>query len=174
MPAARGFWQYACPSAPRIGLAEVRASLGYGHVKPVTKRLAATWAERLDFEAGLLARRPAPLEVPASASWQAQSVAEGMSLLLGLRSDRFPFAMPFLFARKFSMAWCGISDLAARRGGEELEDSGVVHRVGRHGESNYSPVLWMPGLPVQPSEVERELAWVESFKREFDATELPP
>jgi len=61
-PTTTGFWVYRCEGLGRgVGLAEIRAFIGYGGERHISKLEAARWSERLDYEASL---RPAiPLDV---------------------------------------------------------------------------------------------------------------
>lgn len=138
-PTAKGFWQYRCDGAAAgYGLSEVRAFLGYGRVRKISKVEAARWGERLDHEAGLLDREPVRLLVPRGASSAAKLIAASVGLFVGLRNPRWPQDEPFPFARDFARAYCGVSDDIARRGVRGLEANGLIERVGKCGRA----ILW--------------------------------
>jgi hypothetical protein len=135
----KGYWQYRCHGATAgYGLAEVRAFLAYGGVRSISQVEAARWRELLDHEAGLLDREPLALLVPGNASRAAKRIASGIGLFLGLRDPCWPQDEPFLFAREFARAYCGVSDDVARRGVRELEDRGLIERAGKCGRA----ILW--------------------------------
>jgi hypothetical protein len=148
------FWRYACPDCD-LGLAEVRAAVAYGEVRLISPIEAQRWRERLDHEAGLMA---APAEVRvviadgcAKATLQA---ARGIALYLGLRASGGGLAPeePFTFARRFCMAWCGLTNQQAREAMSELKRSAAIKDTG---ERIDRAIVWElvqaggPELPVE-------------------------
>ena len=138
----RGYWRYRCGEWS-AGLAEVRASLAYGRARRVDDadpeaRLGRTevarWSERLDYDAGLVVPRAVDHELPGEVSSTALAVAEGVLLLLALRDERWA-GQGFTFSRGFAMAWCGVSEHAARQGIEELRGSGFLAVDGMQGRA---------------------------------------
>ncbi len=136
-PTPRGYWRYRCEGG-EWGLGELRGLLGYGELRWLSRVERARWGERLDWEAGLLGREPVGLALPKDTSAVARRIAGGIGLFVGLRDPRWPFSEPFPFARRFAMAYCGLSDDGARRGVAELEQRGLLKRVGRSGPA----ILW--------------------------------
>jgi hypothetical protein len=138
-PTSKGYWQYRCDGAAAgYGLGEVRAFLAYGGVQRISNVEAARWHELLHHEAGLLDCEPVGIFVPEDASSAAKLIGAGIGLFLALRDPCWPQDEPFLFARKFARARCGVSDDVARRGIEDLERLGLIERVGKCGRA----ILW--------------------------------
>lgn len=138
-------WQYRCEEPGHVfGLADVRASIGYQAPKWLSGVEAARWRERLDHEAGLLEVRPVPFTIPGDLSAAGLAVADGWRLLVGLRDERFG-TDPFVFARRFVMAWCGVNDHEAREGVSELVSRRLMVFAGTRGRTK----LWHPGDPVK-------------------------
>lgn len=135
-------WQYRCEEPGKVfGLADVRASIGYCQPRWLSGVEAARWRERLDHDAGLLDPRPVPFTIPSGLSAGGLAVAEGWRLLVGLRDQRFGDS-PFVFARKFVAAWCGVSEQQARDGVEEIKRHALLVAVpGQSGRAK----LWRPG-----------------------------
>lgn len=127
------FWRVRCgESRKSYGLAEIRAAIAYGELRHLSVPEASRWLERLDYEAGLLEPAPIELEVPENVSATAQEIARGIRLYLGLRAARGGFAPaePYTFARKFTMAYCDVSDDQARDGMRQLRGCGFVKWTG--------------------------------------------
>jgi hypothetical protein len=130
---ARKHWLYRCEGEQRgLGLAEVRAAAAYGDVRRISPVEAARWKERLDYEAGL--RQPRVVELNAVGSNATRRVLGGLRLFLGLRDERWD-GQPFVWARPFVIAYCGVTDQQARDGVRELRNQGVLEstdeRAGR-------------------------------------------
>ncbi len=137
-----GYWQYRCDGlAHGIGLAEVRAFIGYGCERNIGPLEIVHWAERRDFEAGL--REPIPLDVslPDDCPASAKVVAARMCELVGLRDARWDLTEPFTFAHEFAQAYCGLTPDRVRSAKDFLERAGVTYRPEqvRHYRA---PVLW--------------------------------
>jgi hypothetical protein len=116
----RKHWHYRCESEQRgLGLAEVRATIGYEAVRRITAVEAARWKERLDYEAGL--REPRAVEFTVMGSESTRRVANGLRLFLGLRDERWD-GQPFTWARPFVMAYCQVTDQQARDAVYELRE----------------------------------------------------
>jgi hypothetical protein len=134
-----GFWRYYCDGlAHGAGLAEARAFIAYGGERPLSPTECARWHERLDFEAGLLMPIPLPVELPEPCPGAARTVAGWMRVFVGLRNARFPLDEPFVFAREFASAYCGLSTDMVRAAMSWLERAGVISRAGTHGLA----ILW--------------------------------
>ena len=138
-----GFPIYTCVDLDgALGLNAVRTARGYdGRVAPRSKYEFVTWGHRLDHEAGLRSPRPVPMVLPDGLPASTLQVAEGWRRLVGLRDERWG-SEPFMFARSFVMAWCGVSDEQAKHGVKRLEALGAMVRVGKHPTG---PILWRPG-----------------------------
>jgi hypothetical protein len=167
---AGGRWRYRCENDDRSwGLAEIRAFQGYRETRAISRTQSARWRERLEYEAGLLARGPIPAGLPASAPAALRKVADGWALLVGLRDPPKWRNEPFVFARPFVMAWCGVTDEQARRAVRQLEDLRILRRVG----SQKGAILWRPGTAGSMLAVHgSEEAIVSAFIEEFDAVEV--
>ena len=139
-------WRYRC-AEHTCELAEVRAALAYGEVRDISNIEAARWRERLAYEAGLDQPRAVP-ELPSDLSPLARRVGEGLLLFVGLRNDEMWDEQPFVFARRFATAYCGVTEDEARRGVEELERKGVVRRCGKVGR----PIRWVLGSWPDPDD----------------------
>jgi CRP-like cAMP-binding protein len=104
----------------------VRASIGAGHVVKLSAQSASRWYDRLFYDAGLINPVPVPMpRLPARATREARRVAAGFKLLLGLRWLHDP-GEPAPFTFKFIAAWCGVTQMAARRALGELVKCGIV------------------------------------------------
>lgn len=125
---SKKFWRYQCADTS-LGLAEVRACVGYGSVKRISSVEAARWRERLDYEAGLREPRTINLGPPEGLSSATSRVAGGLRLYLGLRDERWG-DQPFTWAREFVMAWCGVSDQQAREAVWQLRQANVLVPTG--------------------------------------------
>lgn len=193
VPIGKGLWNYRCPACERsFSLAEIRAILAYAtvpygddrdgqvvgawcSVRPPGDTEVSRWAERLDFEAGLLTERAVPIVIPEGLSPAAHSVAGGVRLLLALRDTTVWKDETFTFARRFCRAWCGLADSEARAGVEELRSRRVLvrtgvakrraitYRLGREHEVDHGDDVAL-----------RENAFVDAIKEAFDAEGLPP
>jgi hypothetical protein len=142
---SRGFWRYECADTS-LGLAEVRACVGYGTVKRISKLEAARWRERLDHEAGLLEPKPVTLSLPDAMSDGTRRVGQGLRLFLGLRDRRWG-DQPFTWARGFVMAWCGVTDQQARDAVYELREAKVLRPVGEPpARGTRQPIMYRAGL----------------------------
>ena len=137
-PAPEGHWRYRCEAGTR-SMAELRASLGYGRPMRTSdpderarlgEVVVSRWLERLDWEAGLRELRPVPHELPADLSPAGVAVAGGVLLLLALRAERWD-GQAFTFSRPHAMAWCDLSEHAARQGLDELRSAGFLVIQGR-------------------------------------------
>lgn len=193
VPIDKGLWSYFCPACDRsFSLAEVRAIRAYATVPYGDKRdeqLAGAWrsirlpgrtevsrwAERLDWEAGLLEERPVPIVIPDDLSPAAQKALEGVRLLLALRSQTAWIDETFTFARRFCRAWCGLTDSEARAGVEELRARRVLVRTGaaRRGAITYR-LGRRDEVDHDDAAAATENALVDAIKEAFDAQELPP
>src|SRR5204863_2110438 len=146
---------------------------GYGHPGNLSELERTRWRERLDYEAGLLQRGPAQIPLPPRASEATLRVGRGWQLLVGLRDPEiWPADEPFVYARRFVMAWAEVTNQEARRGVEQLEEFGSMVRVGRHPSG---PILWRPGPTfalVHGSVEAGEHAAIEAVKAAFVAEEL--
>jgi hypothetical protein len=111
----------------------------------VSRVEAARWRERLQYEAGLIKPRPTGWGVPPDCSPQAQQIAHGVDLLLGLRDAERWTDQPFTFARGFAAAWCGMSKPDARKGIEELRDRRYLQAVGSVPCGAHDAILWQLG-----------------------------
>jgi hypothetical protein len=141
-PTERGHWIYRSDSG-EFGLGELRGLLAYGAPRRISDLEQARWMERLDWRAGVIDRSPLVLPVPDGTSSEGRRLAIGISLLLGLRDPgRWPLDEPFTYARRFRMAYCGVSNGVSRRGMEDLERGGVVVLAGRAGRGALAPMIW--------------------------------
>jgi len=138
---SRKFWRYQCADTS-LGLAEVRACVGYGTVKRISSLEAARWRERLDHEAGLLEPRTVTLELPDAMSNSTRRVAVGLRLYLGLRDKRWG-DQPFTWAREFVMAYCEVTDQQAREAVFRLRRADVLRPTG---EKRGRAILYHAGL----------------------------
>lgn len=134
------------------GLAEVRGYLAYGEARHLSAAEAARWNDRLDFEAGV--REPIPFggELPDGIGKSARIVLEHLWQLVGLRElptdgeRRFAFAEPFVFARRFAIAYTGLDNESVRYAMEWLEAREVIYRVGKSGHA----ILWKLAAQDRP------------------------
>jgi hypothetical protein len=132
-----GHWVLRSASG-EFNLAELRAYSAYGDKRYLSRLEKARWLERLDWEAG--GHQPDAFETPLldDASSAAHAIVSGIGLFLTLRDERWALEEPFVFAREFAKAWCGVTEDGARRGIRELEQLGVIERVGKSGRA----LLW--------------------------------
>jgi hypothetical protein len=131
-----GYWRYYSDClAHGVGLAEVRAFIAYGEVRSLSPLECARWRERLDFEAGLLMPVPLVVELPEPCPESARIVAGWMRVFVGLRDARFAKQEPFVFAREFAPAYCGLSVDMVRAAMSWLQRAGVIRRAGTHGRA---------------------------------------
>jgi hypothetical protein len=134
-----GFWRWYCDGLSHgVGLAEVRAFIAYGEERSPSPTECARWRERLDLEAHLLTPVPLVVELPEACPEAARIVAGWMRVFVGLRATRFPLDEPFVFAREFASAYCGLSTDVVRTAMSWLERASVIKRVGLNGRS----ILW--------------------------------
>jgi len=141
-PAPGGFWQHRCRDGDRsYGLAEVRACQAYGEIRRISRVEAARWRERLLHDAGLSERGPLEIHSPPGFPEGAKPVLLGLGLFLGVRDPLWD-GQPFTFARRFAMAYCGVTDEQARRGVEALRRCGVIEVVGKLRCNGYPTNLW--------------------------------
>jgi len=146
-----GHWRYRCGGWDG-GLADVRASIAHGRPVRVDgpdgaqlgRVVVSRWRERLDYEAGLLVRRPVSHELPDGLSSAGLAVARGVLLLLALRDDERWDGPTFTFARRFAIAWCGVTESVARSGLAELREAGFLRNVGQAKDRSS---LWQLGEP---------------------------
>jgi hypothetical protein len=141
---ARGHWVYRCADHPALSLADLRAALSTGEPRRLSKIGACRWLERLDYEAQLRAPRPVAIEPRDGWTTATRKVATGLSLFLGLRDERMA-AEPFVFARVFIIAYCGVTNEQARRAMAALERDRIIERVGE----SHRAILWR--LVEEPS-----------------------
>jgi hypothetical protein len=178
-PTRPGYWQYRCEGYPRsFGLAEVRAFLAYGDVRTISDTAAARWRDRLEYDAGLRGPLGVNVVLPPDSSDSLEKVAMGLRRLVGLRDPEIWSGKPFLYTRSFVVAWAGVSSDQARRGVRQLEQLGVIKRVGRRRvDGGFEAIEWQLGDGWQPRTLLEELgtedAVVEEFRRAFDAHEEP-
>ncbi len=169
------FWQYVCPAGVQHGLAEIRAFVSYGEVRQLKKVEIVRWRERLDYEAGLRMPRLVDVDLPDHCSDTTRKVAEGIRLLLALRSDTRPGeswdGKPFVFAREFAMAWCSLTSDQAREGVRALKRAGVIELVSEQSRPG-KPVWWRPSdsawtfePPVTTSPVADDEKWAQATAR---------
>jgi hypothetical protein len=126
-------WRYQCERAT-LGLAEVRAAIGYGRVRGRISGIeAALWWARLDHEAGLLQARAVLIALDSAVPDATRRVALGLQLYLGLRDPaKLGGEQSFTWARPFVMAWCGepglppVTDQQAREAVWQLQRQGVL------------------------------------------------
>ncbi len=139
-PTSAGFWQYFCPELGRgIGLAEVRAFLGYGREMYVRGPLAARWSEHPDYEAWLRWPVPLELDLPEPCPQPARELAAWIATFVGLRDARWPLDEPFVFGHDFAQAYTGLTADRVKAGKSWLERARVLHRRGTHGRA----ILWI-------------------------------
>jgi hypothetical protein len=138
-PTTAGFWQYYCEGLREgRGLAEIRAFVAYGEERDLSPVECVRWKELLDFEAHLLRPVPIDMDVPEPCPDNARHVAGRMRLFVALRDARFPLSEPFVFARRFAMAYCGLSSDEIRAAINWLERAEVIKRVGM----NHRAITW--------------------------------
>jgi hypothetical protein len=90
------------------------------------------WAELLDYVAGLLRPRSAPIVLPDDLTDHARRVAGAIELLIGLRDpDHWQLDVPFTFTRRFAAARAGLTVTEAKRALAELRDRKVIVLAGR-------------------------------------------
>jgi hypothetical protein len=94
--------------------------------------LASRWFDRLSHEAGVLEPTPVHVAVPEACGGTVARVAQHIALYVGLRDAGGGLGTrePFAFAREFAMAYCGISNMGARRAMGALEKHGSIKRTG--------------------------------------------
>jgi hypothetical protein len=127
------YWVVRCgESRKTYGLVEIRAAVAYGAPRRLSAPEASRWLDRLDYEAGLLEPVPVPIAVVVPESQAAREIAGGIQLYLGLRAARggFPPTEPYTFARRFAMAWCGLTNAQAMHGTGELIQGGFMEWTG--------------------------------------------
>jgi len=124
-----------------------------GRLGPV---VVSRWRERLDYEAGLLTLRSVDHELPDGLSSAGLKVARGVLLLLALRDDERWDGPTFTFARRFAIAWCGVTESVARSGLAELREAGFLRHVGQAKKDRSS--LWQLGEPHKVVEAPVEVA----------------
>lgn len=178
-PTGAGFWKYRCSCVDRDrGLAETFGLLAYdavglllreGAVRRLTTKECARWRDRLDWVAGLLPpeRGPRSVKVPDGSPPSAVRVARGIGLLVGLRDERWPDDEPFVFARDFARAYCGLTSDQARAGIDALRRAGVIEQVGTSGRA----IVWRLA-DAPPADGNREDALVARIIEAFDAVEV--
>jgi hypothetical protein len=172
----QGYWQYRCSRRQRsFGLAEVLAFQAYGEVRPISDVEAARWHDRLEYEAGLRKPLSAPFALSPDRSEPLRKVARALWLLVTLRDERWD-GQPFFFTRRFVMASAGVTSDQARRCVRQLEELGVLKRVGRRRMAGgYEAIVWQLGDgPRAETLLEllgTEDAVIEEFCRAFDARE---
>ena len=66
-----------------------------------------------------------------------------MRLFVSLRSTRFPIDEPFVFARVFASAYCGLNGETVRGAINWLDRAGVIYREGQHRRA----ILWEAPSP---------------------------
>lgn len=137
--------EYVCYACEQIspernfGLAEVRAAqAGRDRIRAIE---AARWSERLNYEAGIDAPDDVEVAVPDGASPAAVAVADGIRLFVGLRDERW-YGQPFVFARQFAAAWCGIRPDDVKQGMKELRKAGAIVPAGKQGKPPREATLW--------------------------------
>lgn len=149
-----GYWLVRCGETRKTyGLAQVRAAQGYGYFKALSKVAAQRWTELLDHEAGL--ELVAIGQVPENISENAQKIARGHLLYLGLRakSGGYDVKQSYTFTRKWTMAWCGVSENQAREGTGELKKCGFIKWTGEKIDGAY---VWQLGTVVTAAKRERK------------------
>ena len=124
-------------------LADVRASLAAGEaVKLGSPSTVLYWYERLFAECGLIQPVRIPIRTPPDCSDAVQRIAEGFSLLAGLRGRHTP-GEPMPFTRSFGKLWCGVTQKEYERGMSQLEKFGSIKRVGTYREGKLKQcILW--------------------------------
>lgn len=177
-PTPAGYWRYRCGDWT-AGFAEVRASIGYGrarrvghHDDAIGQTEVARWAELLDYEAGLVTPEKVEHELPHGLSDAATAVARGALLLLALRDDRWA-GQGFVMSRRFTVAWCGISEYAAQRGLRELRDAGWLVLDGTQKRAHRYQLT--EPAPVPQTAIERyggENGLIAALVKAFDAVEV--
>lgn len=157
------FWLYRCPGRA-LGLADVRAAVAYGDVRAISPTEAQRWRDRLDYEAGLLEPVGVVIELPDDCGPSARRVSRGVALYLGTRARRGGFGPdePFTFARRFCMAWCGLTNDQARDGVTELERRGVTARTG---EKIAGAILWQLAPVARGLNLEAAPPAIEGLER---------
>lgn len=142
-PTRRGFWHLECLAEKvSLGLGEVRAARAYDALGRRGVEVSR-WGERLDYEAKLLVPRPFPIVLPEGAPDSLRRVARGWQLLVGLRHPMWGND-PFTFARRFVMAYCGVTDQQARDQVRALERLGYMRRVHVPPPGSRQPILYRP------------------------------
>jgi hypothetical protein len=143
----RDWHHYQHGSDEWLRLCDVRAALSTGKVRWLRSGEAALWYLRLWFEARLI--QPVPLELPAlptEANAGLIAVAEGFSLLVGLRRLTGD-TKPTPFAYRFIGPWCGLPERSASRALRELVRGGVIACVGELPNGGMRPtLLYEPGV----------------------------
>jgi len=129
-----------------LSLDEVRASIAYGRLTRLSKRDAtgrflgfrpeqAVWSIRLLIEAGLVKPAKVPHKpLTDDAPPSARKVYQGFLDLLGAKWLH-TYGEPTMYARKFTMAWCGITEKQARTGIQWLVRNEYITKVGEHRRS---------------------------------------
>lgn len=170
-----GKWRLRCGGWTG-GLAEVRASIGYGRPRRVTgesdalgRTEIARWNDLLNYEAGISTRGPLERRLRVDLSPDAAAVARGALLLVGLRDGRWD-GEPFVLGRRFAAAWCGLTEHTARFAIEELLALGFLEKVGRSGRCNLLRIS--PESPALIDVLGNAAAVVDALRDALDANEI--
>ena len=127
-------------------LAEVRAALGYGRLRRMSRIEELVWYRRVFYDAGVIQVRP--IDLPALRPWASRDaviVRDGFASLAALRYlDTGP--QPVAFTKRFAAAWCGLSENRAYVAICLLRRRGVIRKVGEAAdERGHRPFLYMAG-----------------------------
>lgn len=111
-------------------LADVWASFAGGHtVKLTSPSTALYWYGRLFAECGIIEPVQIPIRTPPGCSEATQRVADGLSLLMGIRELLNP-GEPTPFSHSFAELWSGVTKKQHQLGMKQLEKLGSIKRVG--------------------------------------------
>ena len=145
-----GVWRYRCGGWQRpLGwsFADVFASQVAGAETMLGDGpLASRWFDLLSYRAGVLEPMAVEIAVPAACGATVARVAAHIALFLGLREAGGGYGPgePFTFAREFVVAYCGVSNMGARRAMAALEKHASIERTGETVEvwGGQRAILW--------------------------------